>query len=962
MNNIRRIAIKELLGFFSSLTAFLFFGAFLAVTLFIFFWVDAFFARNIADVRPMFEWMPVLLIFLVPSLTMRMWSEERRAGTIEFLLTMPVSNLELVLGKFAACMGLIVTALLLTLPIPITVSLLLGQLDWGPVIGGYLAALFLAASYTAIGLTISARTDNQIVSLLLSVLVCGLFLLIGSDGVTNLFNSNIGEMLKLFGSGSRFQSITRGVIDFRDLYYYISITGIFLSLNVLELERLRWSGNRSNPQHTKWLAITGLCILNFIAGNFWLQQISWARADMTEGRIYSISPATRKYIARLNEPLLIRGYFSKKSHPLLQPLVPKLRDLLKEYAVAGRGKVRVEFIDPQDQPEIEKEAIEKYGIKPAPFQTASKYQAALTNSYFDILIKYGDQFQKLSWKDLIEIKALNENDVSVDLRNPEYDITSTIKKALYSYQGTGNLFLSIDRPLTFTVYSSPDSKLPPPLLKLKTMLVGSLESLKKQANGKLSVEFVDPEADGGKVAKRLESDYGLRPMAIGLLPGKTFWFYMTIKDSDQVVQVPLPEVIQRTALDRTIQSGLKRFSKGFLKTIGFYAPGEAKRTGTSAHDFTTLRQRLSDAYTVESVSLESGAVPSEVDLLLVVAPDHLREKQVFAIDQFLMKGGTVILATSPFDVTIDKGMTCEKIESGLDNWLKSYGIVLQKTMVLDRQNFPLPIPITRKIAGFKVQETSLVPYPYFIDIRSEGMKKGDGITSGLNQVIMNWASPIEVDQQKNKQRHVLDLLESSAQSWTSDATKLEPRYSAQQPFGFPIGEDRGHKVLASAVEGSFESYYKSKMSPVRAERKDNPDASQKTEPEVGTVIDKSPDNARIILFASNLFLSDKMLWLASDSLRSRYLKPVELIQNAADWSLEDRDLLSIRGRGHFVRTLKQTTPRFDMFFEYLNYGLAIAGLGVIWLVRRFFWMANQQRFEELLHSLPEPSTAEEVKA
>ena len=115
---VKRIAIKELLGFFSSLTAFIFFGTFLAAILFVFFWVDTFFARNIADVRPMFEWMPFLLIFLVPALTMRIWSE-RRSGTIEFLLTAPVSNLELVLGKFAACLVLILIALGLTLPIPV---------------------------------------------------------------------------------------------------------------------------------------------------------------------------------------------------------------------------------------------------------------------------------------------------------------------------------------------------------------------------------------------------------------------------------------------------------------------------------------------------------------------------------------------------------------------------------------------------------------------------------------------------------------------------------------------------------------------------------------------------------------------------------------------------------------------------------------------------------------------------
>ena len=216
--SIVNIARKELSTFFSSPAAFVFFGSFLAVTLFIFFWVETFFARNIADVRPLFEWMPILMIFLVASLTMKMWSEEKRMGTLEMLLTSPVNPLHLILGKFSACLVLVGLALLLTLSVPLTVSVI-GGLDWGPVFAGYMATLFLAAAYTAIGLYVSSKSDNQIVSLIATVVVCGLLYLIGSDALTSLFGNRAGEILKLAGSGSRFQSITRGVIDLRDLYY-----------------------------------------------------------------------------------------------------------------------------------------------------------------------------------------------------------------------------------------------------------------------------------------------------------------------------------------------------------------------------------------------------------------------------------------------------------------------------------------------------------------------------------------------------------------------------------------------------------------------------------------------------------------------------------------------------------------------------------------------------------------------
>ncbi|MBK1701154.1 ABC transporter permease, partial [Thiococcus pfennigii] len=130
MSETLQIARKELTGYFGSPVAYLFIGAFLAAVLFVFFWVETFFARNIADTRPLFDWMPLLLIFLVAALTMRLWSEERRAGTLETLLTLPVSSLKLVLGKFLAAQALVTVALALTLPLPITVALL-GPLDWG---------------------------------------------------------------------------------------------------------------------------------------------------------------------------------------------------------------------------------------------------------------------------------------------------------------------------------------------------------------------------------------------------------------------------------------------------------------------------------------------------------------------------------------------------------------------------------------------------------------------------------------------------------------------------------------------------------------------------------------------------------------------------------------------------------------------------------------------------------------
>ena len=184
MKLIWRIASKEITLFFASPVAYLFLATFAAVSLFIFFWGESFFSRNIADIRPLFEWMPILLLFLTSTLTMRLWSEERRTGTLEHILTQPLPLWYFVIGKFVGCLALLAIALIITMPLPLTISQL-GELDWGPIAAGYLAAFFLGAAYLSIGLYVSAKSDNQIVSLICAVSLSGLFYLIGTATITD---------------------------------------------------------------------------------------------------------------------------------------------------------------------------------------------------------------------------------------------------------------------------------------------------------------------------------------------------------------------------------------------------------------------------------------------------------------------------------------------------------------------------------------------------------------------------------------------------------------------------------------------------------------------------------------------------------------------------------------------------------------------------------------------------------
>lgn len=970
MNTIFRIARKEFSVFFCSPVAFIFFGAFLAVTLFVFFWAETFFATNIAEIRPLFEWMPILLIFLTSAVTMRMWAEERRAGTLEFLLTSPVRPLALVLGKFLACLALLVVSLGLTLPLPITVSMM-GPLDWGPVFGGYLAAIFLAAAYIAIGLFVSVKAETQIVSLILSTLVCSLFYLIGSDTLSAFFGNTGSEILKMLGSGSRFDAITRGVIDLRDLYYYLAIMGIFLSLNVYGLEKFRWAGNTTNTHHRLWRLLSGLLIANFLAVNFWLSPVGTLRTDMTKGNIYSISEATRSYLGQLKEPLLIRGYFSPQTHPLLAPLVPRIRDLMQEYSVAGGAKVRVEFVDPLENPELEQEAGQKYGIRPIPFQTTSKYQASVTNSYFDILIQYGDQFETLGFRDLIEVKVKSEQDIEVALRNPEYDITRAIKKILYSYQGGGDLLAAINTPVSFTGYFSPDEQLPKELVSIKKELTDILSELKGGRQDTLSYSFVDPDADNGKIAKKIETDFGFKPLSASLFDQRTFWFYMTLSSGDQMVEIPLPQDLSKDSLKRGVEAGLKRFASGFNKTVAFNSPPATPpmpQYGMPAQGkpFNIVKEMLSQEHTLQSSDLKDGQVPTEADILVVASPESVDDKQLFAMDQFLMKGGTIIIATSPYDIETNRNLSLKEHRSGIEEWLTYHGITIAKELVMDPQNSAFPVPVQRQMAGFSIQETRMVNYPFFVDIRQDGMNMESGLMSGLQQVTMNWPSPITIDGEMNKERRVLRLLESSKDSWTSTDSNVQPDFKRYGEKGFAVGKKAGEQLLGILVEGRFTSFFKDKPSPLLSVKEDGGDSETleapegeetPTEPEdqkepekqvIAKMINHSPESARLIVYSSNSFLDDTVISIGSSVRQTNYLGPVQMIANAVDWSLEDRGLLEIRGRSHFSRPLVPMGKSMQMFWEYLNYALALGGLVIVWLIKRYFDKRTGARHQRLL--------------
>ena len=234
VNNILAIFKREISGYFGSPVAYVFIVIFLLLIGFFTFYISRFFEVGQADLRNFFEWHPWIFMFLVPAVAMRLWAEERRMGTIELILTFPVTVGEAILGKFLAAWFFIGIGLFLTFPMIFTAAYL-GNPDIGPILCAYVGSFLSAGAFLSVGIMTSSLTRSQVVSFILSIVICLFFIIAGYPPVTNVLSgwaplwlvnlvSNLGFLTHLI-------SIERGVLDFRDLLYYFSIIAFMLFMN-----------------------------------------------------------------------------------------------------------------------------------------------------------------------------------------------------------------------------------------------------------------------------------------------------------------------------------------------------------------------------------------------------------------------------------------------------------------------------------------------------------------------------------------------------------------------------------------------------------------------------------------------------------------------------------------------------------------------------------------------------------
>ena len=239
MGPVVAIGKREMNAYFSTPLAYVFIVIFLALTGAVTFFFGAFFDRGQADLQPFFAFHPWLYLFLIPAIGMRLWAEERKTGTLELLMTLPVSTTQTVIGKFLAAWVFTAIAIILTFPIWITVNYL-GDPDNGVIITGYLGSLLMAGAFLAICGFVSALTRNQVIAFVVSAAVCFLFMMSGLEMVLSAFRgwapAFVLDTVASLSFLTHFDGLTKGVIDLRDVIYLLSAVGIFLFANIVTVD------------------------------------------------------------------------------------------------------------------------------------------------------------------------------------------------------------------------------------------------------------------------------------------------------------------------------------------------------------------------------------------------------------------------------------------------------------------------------------------------------------------------------------------------------------------------------------------------------------------------------------------------------------------------------------------------------------------------------------------------------
>ena len=383
---------KDLKGYFDQPTGYILIVVFVAMLSWSFFQSALLIGE--ASLRPLFTVdfaidkpsLPWLLALFIPAATMRLLSEEQRDGTLETLLTQPIRGWIVLLAKFTSGLLFVSIAIVATVGIPLSLTSA-GDLDWGASISQYIGSIFLAGCLVSIGLFTSSLTRNQIVSFILGLTVSMALMIMGLEIVAVTLPSTFANLLQLLSPITHFDNIGRGIMDFRDILYFLSLISTFLSGTFL-IMRSRTLSHKTPQYRNLQLGVAGFIVLSILVG--WFGTSIKGRLDLTEDKIFTLSPATEEIVSQLDDLLTIDIYMSKDPPVQVSPVSRDINDFLDDVESSSDGMVKVARHFPEDDEKALKKAANA-GIPPIQFNVRSQGELQIKTGYMGLALTYLDK-------------------------------------------------------------------------------------------------------------------------------------------------------------------------------------------------------------------------------------------------------------------------------------------------------------------------------------------------------------------------------------------------------------------------------------------------------------------------------------------------------------------------------------------------------------------------------------------
>ena len=410
MKNTLTILRRDMGAYFTSPIGYIFMIVYVLISVGLY--ITSFFTFPMADMRPYFTNLPILLCVFIPAVTMRIWAEERKENTWEMLLTFPMRSRELVLGKFLAGLIFFAVTVAATFTVPLMLKVL-GNPDLGAMAGGYFGTVLLGAFFLAIGIFFSGFFKDQIVAFVVTLLACFSIFLVGTDFISAYIDGmmpGLGSLLsQLVGVAGHYNAFARGVVELADLLYFVGWTALFLVLNVLYIE------GRSRPKAKLTFAVAvTICAAIGLLFNWLLTGTTLARWDMTQDKIYTVSEASRRILTSLPSPAQVKVYITPrdKMPTGLTQLEQNITDKLEELRLASDGKLQFSTVhfevanvladEKKDEKEdetdegkaIEKRMLDK-GVEPFSVRAMSEDEVTNKLIYSSIGVGYKDKKEEI---------------------------------------------------------------------------------------------------------------------------------------------------------------------------------------------------------------------------------------------------------------------------------------------------------------------------------------------------------------------------------------------------------------------------------------------------------------------------------------------------------------------------------------------------------------------------------------